>query len=95
MLRHKSGLTVIDRTLDHMHLISSGVGLNVRLTSVGDRAHSDNDTGHFDMTGQPSDITLSLILIQGNNFKLKRKLFPMFPVYWYISRKCMHLQNYP
>lgn len=61
MLRHKSGLTVVDRTLDHMHLISSGVGLNVRLTSVGDRAHSDNDTGHFDMTGQPSDITLSLI----------------------------------
>lgn len=43
------------------------------------------------MTGQPSDITLSLILTQGNNFKLKRKLFPMFPVYWYISRKCLHL----
>lgn len=61
MLRHKSGLTVVDRTLDHMHLISSGVGLDVRLTSVGDRAHSDNDTGHFDMTEQPSDITLSLI----------------------------------
>lgn len=61
MLRHKSGLSVIDRTLDHMYLISSGVGLDVRLTSVGDRAHSDNDTGHFDMTGQPSDITLSLI----------------------------------
>lgn len=61
MFRHKSGLTVVDRTLDHMHLISSGVGLDVRLTSVGDRADSDNDTGHFDMTGQPSDITLSLI----------------------------------
>lgn len=44
-----------------MYLISSGVGLDVRLTSVGDRAHTDNDTGHFDMTEQPSDITLSLI----------------------------------
>lgn len=61
MLRHKSGLAVVDKTLDHMHLISSGVGLDVRLTSVGDRAHTDNDTGHFDMTGQPSDFTLSLI----------------------------------
>lgn len=73
-----------------MHLMYSGVGLDVHQTSVGDKAHSDNDTGCFDTTGQPSfRHYISLILTQGNNFKLKDNVFSVSSVE--MSRKCMHL----
>lgn len=51
MLRYKLGLMVVDRILDYMYLIFSGVGLDVCLILVGDRVYFDNDIGYFDMIG--------------------------------------------